>query len=85
VMVLSSAFVALAGMLILNRLPRYHHPVFESDQFKRFSTDAFFVSILADDPHFDKKKTVDFLTSLGGQNIELLEEEEEQNNKEAKS
>ena len=65
--------MALAGMLILNKLPRFNHPVFNSDRFGKVSDDGFFVSIEADDPHFDDKKTSTFLESLGGQNIELLE------------
>ena len=77
VMVLSSAFIALAGMLILNKLPRFNHPVFHSDRFSKVSDDAFFASIEADDPNFDEKKASAFLESLGGQNVELLEADEE--------
>lgn len=72
VMVLSSAFVALVGMLILNNLPQFHHPVFYSDQFNRVSDDAFFVSIESDDSEFDNEKTKKFLESIGGKNVELL-------------
>jgi hypothetical protein len=76
VMVLSSSFIALLGMLILNKLPRLNHPVFNSDRFLKVSDDAFFVSIESLDPHFDQIKTSDFLKSIGGQNIELLETDE---------
>ena len=34
-------------------------------------------SIEADDPHFEQKKTSDFLKTIGGQNIELLESDED--------
>lgn len=77
VMVLSSAFIALLGMLFLNKLPRFNHPVFSSDRFAKCSDDAFFISILSDDPQFDDIKTLDLLKSLGGQNVELLEAEDE--------
>jgi len=73
-MVLLSALTALLGMLIINKLPRYHHPVFHSDRFARVSDDAFFVSIEASDPEFDEQKTAEFLKSIGGSNIELLKE-----------
>ena len=43
-MVLLSAFGALFGMLHLNKLPRHHHPVFESEQFRTASLDKFWVS-----------------------------------------
>ncbi len=45
VMVLSSAIVTVLGMIALNRLPRFHHPVFYSDNFEKFSTDGFFISV----------------------------------------
>jgi hypothetical protein len=63
-------------MLGLNKLPRYHHYLFYSDKFKKFSDDGFFVSIGADDKMFDKIGTTDFLHSIGGKNIEVLEGEE---------
>jgi hypothetical protein len=77
VMVLSSAFIALIGMLLLNKLPRFNHPVFNSNRFTKVSDDGFFISIEADDPHFEQKKTSDFLKTIGGQNIELLESDED--------
>ncbi|MCB2211183.1 DUF3341 domain-containing protein [bacterium] len=52
----------------------YHHPVFFSDNFDRASDDGFFISVEAKDPQFDAQKTQDFLRSIGGTNIELLEE-----------
>src|SRR5258706_9370392 len=57
VTVLFSALSAVFGMLHLNRLPRHHHPVFFSDRFKAFSDDKFFISVEAEDPKFDTKKT----------------------------
>jgi hypothetical protein len=73
--VLLSAFAAVVGMLALNRLPQLHHPVFFSERFSRFSDDGFFVSIEADDAQFDAKTTADFLTSIGGLEVEVLREE----------
>ncbi|MEE9573967.1 MAG: DUF3341 domain-containing protein [Candidatus Neomarinimicrobiota bacterium] len=74
--ILFGAFGAVFGMLGLNKLPRYHHYLFYSDKFKKFSDDGFFVSIGADDEKFDKIGTTDFLQLIGGKNIEVLEGEE---------
>ena len=72
VMVLSSAIVTVLGMILLNRLPRFHHPVFYSDSFEKFSTDGFFVSVTNDDSKFNEKDTVSFLKEIGGKNTEKL-------------
>jgi hypothetical protein len=71
-MVLTSALTALVGMIVLNKLPRFYHITFHSDNFGRFSDDGFFVSVEADDKKFDPEETKKFLQSIGGENIELL-------------
>jgi len=71
--VLFGAFGAVFGMLFLNRIPRWHHPVFYSDRFARVTDDGFFISIEADDTKFDLKKTAAFLASIGGKDIETIE------------
>ena len=71
--VLFGAIGAVVGMFILNKLPRPHHPIFESDRFAKFSDDGFFVSIYSDDPMFDEEKLPIFLGNIGGKNIEVLE------------
>ncbi len=73
--VIFGTFSAVLGMLHFNRLPRYYHPVFYSDNFKKFSDDGFFISIEVDDPYFDPEKSLKFLESLGAQNVELLQGE----------
>lgn len=70
--VLFGAFGAVFGMFHLNRLPRFHHPVFYSDKFTRATDDAFYVSIEADDEQFDETKIQEFLSSIGGTDVELL-------------
>ena len=72
VMVLVSALLSFVGMLALNKLPRYHNPLFYSDNFARVTNDGFFVSIEACDPKFEEEETRRFLQSIGGSNIELL-------------
>ena len=74
-LVLFGAFGAVLGMLSLSRLPRLHHPLFNSENFARFSRDAFFISIEASDPLYDEKKTRDTLISIGGKNLEQIPED----------
>jgi hypothetical protein len=62
--VLGGALSAAFGMLILNRLPRLHHPVFNHQDFNRASKDRFFLCIQAIDPQFDSSRTSEFLSSL---------------------
>lgn len=62
------------GMFGLNKLPRHHHPIFYSERFERCSDDKFFISIEAQDPKFDLKKTRRLLESLHPTNVELIEE-----------
>ncbi len=63
--ILFSALTAFGGALVLNQLPQFQHPVFESDEFRRATSDRFFISIEAGDPKFDEAKTVAFLESIG--------------------
>src|SRR5205814_3157701 len=62
--VLIAALSALTAMLVLNRLPEPHHPVFNVPEFRRASIDRFFICIEASDPKFDRKTTWKFLESL---------------------
>ena len=64
------------GFLILNRLPRHHHPVFDSTRFERASDDRFFVSVEAQDPRFDAAATPELLREAGAVRLEWLAEEE---------
>jgi len=86
-MVLLSAFGALFGMLHLNKLPRHHHPVFESDTFRSASDDKFFISIEAEDPKFDLAETKSVLEGTHPETLELVEEpvDEDEEEEEAHS
>jgi hypothetical protein len=57
------------------KLPRLHHPLFNSDRFKRFSDDKFFLCIEARDPKFSTEKTKSFLNDLGAGSVELVQDE----------
>jgi hypothetical protein len=70
--IMGACFGALGGMFFMNQMPRYHHPVFYSDAFSRFSDDGFFVSIEAGDPNFDCKKVEEFLQRIGGADVEIV-------------
>lgn len=73
--ILFSAFTTLFTCLAMMKLPRLHHPLFNSENFLRFSDDRFFVCIEARDPKFSPEKTRAFLEEIGGRSIELVEDE----------
>ena len=72
-MVLLAAFGAFFGMFIMNNLPKQHHPLFNSENFKTVTSHGFFISIEENDVQFHENKTVDFLKKLGGKNVEIIE------------
>ena len=72
--ILLSALTTLFGLLALIQLPRLHHPLFESDQFRRVTDDGFFIAIEAKDQQFLPERTKSFLQEIGGHDIELVEE-----------
>lgn len=74
--ILCAAFTAVFGMFIMNRMPRWNHPLFEWDRFERVSDDGFFAAIEASDPNFSLEETRAFLEEIGGRNITLVEEKE---------
>ena len=73
--VLFSAFCALIGMLAINGLPRWHHPLFSKERFLRATDDRFFIVVEATDPKFDPKATRDLLRRIGAATVELVEDE----------
>lgn len=72
--VLLSAFTCLIGMLALNGLPRFHHPLFKKDRFLKVSDDRFVIVVEATDPRFDPEATKELLARAGGTQIDLVEE-----------
>ncbi|MBL8747356.1 MAG: DUF3341 domain-containing protein [Phycisphaerae bacterium] len=73
--VLFSAFGAVFGMLILNLLPRWNHPLFGKQRFLRVSDDRFVIAIEAADPKFNEPDLRRMFESLGGKHIDRVEEE----------
>jgi len=79
VTILISAIMSIVGMTVLSFLPRLHHPLWEWDLFNRATHDKFFIVIEANDPRFTTEKAIiDLLTEIGGANVTLIGEEEDE-------
>lgn len=72
--VLAAAFTSLLGMLAMNGLPRWHHPLMKKDRFLMSSDDRFFICIESADPTFDPDRARSLLERAGAKSIELVEE-----------
>ena len=72
--ILFGAFGSLGGMLLLNRLPRLHHPLLKHRRFALATHDKFFLVIETSDPKYSEMETRKLLESLGSRHIELVEE-----------
>jgi hypothetical protein len=75
--ILLSAFATVFGMFHLNRLPRHHHPIFNSERFKGFSDDKFFVSVESSDRKWNLEKTKALLESCHASHVELVYDDDE--------
>jgi hypothetical protein len=62
--VLFGAFSAVIGMIVMNKLPRPYHPVFNVSRFALASDDRFFLCIEAHDPKFELNETRRLLQNL---------------------
>lgn len=72
--VLFAAICAFAGMFAFNDLPRFYHPTFRSERFRRVTTDRFFIAIESADERFDAGRTEELLRSVGSVHVERLED-----------
>lgn len=72
--ILFGAFGALFGMLILNRLPRLHHPLLKHRRFAQATHDKFYIVIETADPKYRETETRRLFESLGSRLIEVVEE-----------
>jgi hypothetical protein len=72
--VMFSAYTAVFGMLMLNRLPRLYNPLFKHERFRRVTSDRFFVVVDASDPKFDEAATTRLLTEAGSKAVERVED-----------
>lgn len=73
--ILLSAFATVFGMFGLNKLPRHHHPIFNSDRFAAATNDKFFLSVEVEDPKFHLERTKKSLEGTHPVQIELVEDE----------
>jgi hypothetical protein len=71
--VLLSAFAAVIGMLALNGLPSYYHPVFKFSRWAGATNDRFLVAIESSDPKFNPETAKSLLDSLGSSHTEVVE------------
>lgn len=71
--ILFSGFTILFGMLAFIMLPQWHHPLFNSKLFRKFSDDGFILVIEARDPLFKGEETKSFVKELGAVEIEEVE------------
>ena len=67
--VLVAAFSAVLGMLVLNKLPQPYHPVFNAPNFALATRDRFFLVIEANDAKFEHGKVMEFMKTLGAQEV----------------
>lgn len=70
IMVLLAVLFPVIGMLVINGLPRLHHPLFGTPRFGLASDDRFFLYVDARDSRFDPDHTRTMLGSLGAWVVE---------------
>jgi len=67
--VLAGVLGGVLGMLLLNRLPRYSHPVSNVPRFRAASSDAFFLCVESSDPRFEAERTAGLLRRVGATEV----------------
>ncbi|RAP33921.1 DUF3341 domain-containing protein [Candidatus Marinamargulisbacteria bacterium SCGC AG-439-L15] len=73
--ILFTAFATVFGMIAMNKLPQFYHPVFNHSRFKKATCDGFFVSIEASDKKYDETKINALLEKTGATHIEVIKDE----------
>ncbi len=73
--ILFSAFAAFFAWQVMGFLPRWNHPMFNWNRFKRVTNDGFFLVIEARDPRFAETEVAALLERTGGENITVVHEE----------
>jgi hypothetical protein len=61
---LGAALAAFFGLLILNGLPKLHHPIFNAADFDLATRNRFFLCVESADPRFERSATRRFLEAL---------------------
>ena len=70
--VLFSGITAFLSTLGRNGLPRFHHPLFNSERFAAATDDKFFIAIEANDPKYDPTGTRELLEGTGATAVESV-------------
>jgi hypothetical protein len=70
--VLLASLGAVGGLFVVNGWPRLHNPLFESERFRRATTDRYFVTVDEGDPRYDDLETTELLWSLGAIHVETV-------------
>ncbi len=79
VTVLAAALATVGTLLfVMFRFPRTSHPLHDTNYMRNVSSDKFGLVITAIDPMFDEQKIKDFLSTLGGKDIETIYEDTEE-------
>ena len=73
--ILCAAFSSFLAMLGMNFLPRWNHPMFNWERFRRVTNDGFFLVLEARDPRFSENEALALLERTGGQHITVVHEE----------
>jgi hypothetical protein len=73
--VLTAAWTGGIMMFALNGLPQPYHPIFNTPNFDRASTDKFFLLIEARDAKFDQVETMRFMQGLGTERVSEIQVE----------
>ena len=77
--VLSGVLSTVFGMIaVVFNLPFNNHPIHDTNYMKRVSSDKYGLVIETEDPLFEENKVVELLKSLGGKDIELVHNPEEE-------
>lgn len=69
ILVFVAVLVGAAAVIILCRLPRLYHPIYNVPEFSDAFEDGFFLCIEAADPRFDPEGTRGFLEGLGPRGV----------------
>ena len=59
--ILGAALAAFVVFLLMNRLPSFHHPIFNAERFERATQDRYFICVEERDGHFEREKTAELL------------------------
>jgi hypothetical protein len=71
-MVLFAVSACIVAMLLLNRLPKLHHPVFDLERFDLATLDRFFLVLDAADEKFERSKSRALLKRLGAVEVQPM-------------